>query len=110
MLLTVQLDVFIVTSVAIADIGNIDRPMLLFLFHIFTIIFLLFFKVILEDVKMLGIKPDIFTHTSDSFGLIMNYCEKLIRGGKAYADNTPGEQMKKEREERIESKNRNNCE
>ena len=32
----------------------------------------------------------------------------MIREGKAYADDTEAEQMKKEREAKIESKNRNN--
>ena len=59
---------------------------------------------------MLGLKPDMFTHTSDSFELILSYCEKMIRNGKAYCDNTEPELMKKEREERAESKHRNNCE
>jgi glutamyl/glutaminyl-tRNA synthetase len=59
---------------------------------------------------MLGIKPDIYTHTSDSFDLIMEYCEKMIRMGKAYVDNTDPETMKKEREERVESACRSNCE
>ena len=67
-------------------------------------------QVILEDLKMLGIKPDIFTHTSDSFDLILSYCEKMIREGLAYVDNTDPETMKKEREERVESKCRNQCE
>ncbi|KAM6467592.1 bifunctional glutamate/proline--tRNA ligase isoform 2-T2 [Liasis olivaceus] len=67
-----------------------------------------FEKVILEDVAMLHIKPDQFTYTSDHFEKIMKYAEKLIREGKAYVDDTPAEQMKMEREQRIESKHRNN--
>ena len=59
---------------------------------------------------MLGIKPDIFTHTSDSFDLIMEYCEKLMAEGKAYCDDTDPETMKKEREERVESACRSNSE
>ncbi|XP_062427786.1 bifunctional glutamate/proline--tRNA ligase isoform X5 [Rhea pennata] len=68
-----------------------------------------FEKVILEDVAMLHIKPDQFTYTSDHFETIMKYAEKLIQEGKAYVDDTPAEQMKVEREQRIESKHRNNC-
>ncbi|XP_069708806.1 bifunctional glutamate/proline--tRNA ligase isoform X3 [Phaenicophaeus curvirostris] len=68
-----------------------------------------FEKVILEDVAMLHIKPDQFTYTSDHFETIMKYAEKLIQEGKAYVDDTPAEQMKAEREQRIESKHRNNC-
>uniref|UniRef100_A0A7M4FRH7 Glutamyl-prolyl-tRNA synthetase 1 n=1 Tax=Crocodylus porosus TaxID=8502 RepID=A0A7M4FRH7_CROPO len=67
-----------------------------------------FEKVILEDVAMLHIKPDQFTYTSDHFETIMKYAEKLIQEGKAYVDNTPAEQMKMEREQRKESKHRNN--
>ncbi|XP_074435402.1 bifunctional glutamate/proline--tRNA ligase isoform X5 [Larus michahellis] len=68
-----------------------------------------FEKVILEDVAMLHIKPDQFTYTSDHFEAIMKYAEKLIQEGKAYVDDTPAEQMKAEREQRMESKHRNNC-
>lgn len=57
---------------------------------------------------MLGLKPDIFTHTSDSFEIMLKYCEQLIRAGNAYCDDTPAEEMKKEREERINSKHRDN--
>ncbi|XP_045040367.2 bifunctional glutamate/proline--tRNA ligase isoform X3 [Desmodus rotundus] len=67
-----------------------------------------FEKVILEDVAMLHIKPDQFTYTSDHFETIMKYAEKLIREGKAYVDDTPAEQMKAEREQRIESRHRTN--
>ncbi|KAM6217399.1 bifunctional glutamate/proline--tRNA ligase [Rhynchocyon petersi] len=67
-----------------------------------------FEKVILEDVAMLHIKPDQFTYTSDHFEIIMKYAEKLIQEGKAYVDDTPAEQMKAEREQRIESKHRTN--
>ncbi|XP_066451182.1 bifunctional glutamate/proline--tRNA ligase isoform X2 [Eleutherodactylus coqui] len=67
-----------------------------------------FEKVILEDVSMLQIKPDQFTYTSDHFGRIIEYAEKMIREEKAYVDDTPAEQMKAEREQRTESKHRNN--
>merc|ERR1712130_3714 len=67
-----------------------------------------FEKIILEDVKMLKIKPDVFSYTSDHFELIEKYCEKLLKDGKAYCDDTPGEEMKTERENRIEGKNRDN--
>ncbi|XP_037650125.1 bifunctional glutamate/proline--tRNA ligase isoform X1 [Sebastes umbrosus] len=67
-----------------------------------------FEKVILEDVAMLQIHPDQFTYTSDHFLTIMRFGEQLLSEGKAYIDNTPPEQMKQEREQRTESKNRNN--
>lgn len=68
-----------------------------------------FEKVILEDLEMLEIKPDLFTHTSQYFDLMLEYCEQLLKKGKAYVDDTEHELMKIEREQRIESKNRNNC-
>ncbi|KAH9496205.1 hypothetical protein Btru_010498 [Bulinus truncatus] len=67
-----------------------------------------FEKVILEDLALLGVNYDKFSHTSDHFNLLMKYCEQMIREGKAYVDDTDPEVMKKEREERAESKNRNN--
>lgn len=65
-------------------------------------------KVILDDIKLLEIKPDKFSHTSDHFDLIMSYCDKLLSEGKAYCDDTDAEVMKQEREKKVESKNRNN--
>ncbi|XP_046886457.1 bifunctional glutamate/proline--tRNA ligase isoform X3 [Hypomesus transpacificus] len=67
-----------------------------------------FEKVILEDVSQLQIKPDQFTYTSDHFPKIQNMAEKLLKEGKAYIDDTAPEQMKQEREQRVESKHRSN--
>eukprot|EP00066_Takifugu_rubripes_P018570 XP_011607836.1 PREDICTED: bifunctional glutamate/proline--tRNA ligase isoform X1 [Takifugu rubripes] len=67
-----------------------------------------FEKVILEDVAMLQIRPDQFTYTSDHFPIILKFGEQLLTEGKAYIDNTPPEQMKQEREQRVESKCRSN--
>ena len=64
--------------------------------------------VILEDLKMLRVKYDHFSRTSDHFETILNYCEKLIKEGNAYVDDTDAETMKAEREARTESKNRAN--
>ena len=64
--------------------------------------------MILDDVAMLGVKYDVFTHTSDHFDRISDLCEKMIREQKAYVDDTEPELMKKEREERKNSKNRDN--
>ena len=66
-------------------------------------------QVILEDIAMLGLKPDVFTFTSDHFERLLSLCEKMIESGKAYVDDTDAETMKKEREERVESAARNNC-
>lgn len=57
---------------------------------------------------MLQVKPDMFTHTSQYFDLMLEYCERLLREGKAYVDNTDPETMKTEREQRVQSKNWNN--
>ncbi|XP_050528952.1 bifunctional glutamate/proline--tRNA ligase [Daktulosphaira vitifoliae] len=65
-------------------------------------------KVILEDVKMLEIKPDMFSYTSNYFDKMLSLCENMINKGLAYVDDTDGETMKQEREKRIESKNRKN--
>ncbi|KAL2098472.1 hypothetical protein ACEWY4_004952 [Coilia grayii] len=67
-----------------------------------------FEKVILEDVAMLQIKPDQFTYTSDHFPNILTLAEQMLAEGKAYIDDTPPEQMKQEREQRVESHNRTN--
>ncbi|XP_066530921.1 bifunctional glutamate/proline--tRNA ligase [Hoplias malabaricus] len=67
-----------------------------------------FEKVILEDVAMLQIKPDQFTYTSDHFPTIQRLAEQLLREGKAYIDDTPPDVMKQEREQRVESRHRNN--
>lgn len=65
-------------------------------------------QVILEDLKLLQITPDQFTHTSDYFDLMLKLCEQLLKENKAYVDDTDPEIMKQEREQRVESKNRNN--
>lgn len=67
-----------------------------------------FEKVILEDVSLLEIKPDIFTYTSDHFDLLLEKCEFLLKSAAAYVDDTESEVMKNEREQRVDSKNRNN--
>ena len=67
-----------------------------------------FEKIILKDVELLKVKPDIFSFTSDHFEKMLTMAEDMIRKGDAYCDDTPGEQMKKEREQRIEGKHRNN--
>jgi glutamyl/glutaminyl-tRNA synthetase len=65
-------------------------------------------EAIAEDLLRLGIKANKTTRTSDYFKIMMNYCEQLIKRGLVYIDDTPKEDMAKERLNRIESKNRNN--
>ena len=68
-----------------------------------------FEHVITEDVELLKIQPDIRSYTSDHFEMMLVKVEQLLKEGKAYVDDTPGDQMKTEREQRVESKNRNNA-
>ncbi|KDP23319.1 hypothetical protein JCGZ_23152 [Jatropha curcas] len=63
---------------------------------------------LLKDIETLGITYVKVTHTSDYFDKLMEKAEELIRQGKAYVDDTPREQMQKERMDGIESKCRNN--
>ena len=65
-------------------------------------------EVILEDLKLLQVKYDHFSRTSDHFETILGYCDKLLKDGKAYVDDTDAETMKAERDAKTESKNRNN--
>lgn len=58
---------------------------------------------------MLNIVPDRWTHSSDHFDTLLGYCEKLLCEGKAYVDDTDAETMRKEREEKKESRRRNAC-
>ena len=64
--------------------------------------------VILDDIKMLQVKYDHFSRTSDHFETILLYCEKLIKAGKAYVDDTDAETMKAERDQLKDSSNRGN--
>ncbi|KAF2324092.1 hypothetical protein GH714_006580 [Hevea brasiliensis] len=67
-----------------------------------------FVENLLKDIETLDIKYVKVTHTSDYFDKLMEKAEELIRQGKAYVDDTPREQMQKERMDGIESKCRNN--
>ena len=66
-----------------------------------------FVESILQDLDTLGVKGDVITYTSDYFPQLMEMCEKLIKEGKAYVDDTEREQMQIERKALIESKCRN---
>ncbi|CAL0320907.1 unnamed protein product [Lupinus luteus] len=63
---------------------------------------------LLKDIDTLGIKYEKITYTSDYFPELMEMAESLLRQGKAYVDDTPREQMQKERMDGIDSKRRNN--
>ena len=47
---------------------------------------------IIEDLRLLGIKGDVVTYSSDHFQRLYDYAIKMIEIGKAYCDDT--EQMK----------------
>ncbi|GAB1609594.1 bifunctional glutamate/proline--tRNA ligase-like [Argonauta hians] len=66
-----------------------------------------FEKVILEDVKLLGIEYNLLSYTSDHFDALLDLCTKMIKSGDAYVDDTNPEVMKQERDERKESARRN---
>jgi len=62
---------------------------------------------IIQDLAKLGIVPDFVSHTSDHFDLIADFARQIIKDGLAYMDDTPVEQMRKERGDCVESKHRN---
>lgn len=61
-------------------------------------------EAIMKDVRSLGIQWDHFSYTSDHFDLLMEKCTEMIKKTQAYVDDTPPEQMKLDREKRLESK------
>jgi len=65
-----------------------------------------FQQSILEDLEMLGVKQDVVTFTSDYFDTIKGYANFMIENGMAYMDDTPQEEMQKERMDRVNSKHR----
>eukprot|EP00899_Mesostigma_viride_P002419 jgi/Mesvir1/12178/Mv00421-RA.1 len=65
-----------------------------------------FVEEILNDLATLGIKPDLSSHTSDFFDELMAMCDKMLREGKAYVDDTDVETMRQQRGEGIESARR----
>ncbi|KMQ96779.1 bifunctional aminoacyl-trna synthetase [Lasius niger] len=67
-----------------------------------------FEEAILQDLKLLQIKPHKFTHTSDYFEILEEYCTTLIVDGKAFVDDTPAHIMKEQRDKRSKSENRDN--
>ena len=66
-----------------------------------------FEEAILNDLATLGVKPDIKSHTSDHFELIMKKAKQLIKQGDAYMDDTEAEEMKNNRATSTEYKLRN---
>lgn len=56
-----------------------------------------FEETILEDLRLLDIHGDVVTHTSDHFETLYELAIRLIKSGKAYADDTAQQQMRDER-------------
>lgn len=52
---------------------------------------------IIEDLALMGVKPDKTTHTSDYFQELYDYCIQIIKDGNAYADDTVQEVMRAQR-------------
>jgi glutamyl-tRNA synthetase len=65
-----------------------------------------FQDAIVEDLALMGIKPDVLTYTSDYFDYLYDMCKKLINMGMAYADDTDQATMRDERMHGIASKRR----
>ncbi|KAI4244187.1 MAG: hypothetical protein LQ352_006901 [Teloschistes flavicans] len=65
-----------------------------------------FQDAIVEDLALMGIKPDKTSYTSDYFQELYDQCVKILKNGKAYADDTERETMQHERMHGIASKRR----
>lgn len=63
-----------------------------------------FVDAILADLKTLGVEYCKLTYTSDYFPQLLELGERLLKAGLAYADDTPTEQMQRERREKVESR------
>jgi glutamyl-tRNA synthetase len=61
---------------------------------------------IVEDLALMGIKPDKTSYTSDYLQTLYEYGIRMIKEGHAYADDTDQATMQKERWDGIASKNR----
>ncbi|KAG2415845.1 glutamyl-tRNA synthetase [Aspergillus terreus] len=67
-----------------------------------------FEDAIVEDLALMGIKPDRTSYTSDYFDELYDYGVRIIKEGKAYADDTEKEEMARQRMHGEPSKNRDN--
>lgn len=65
-----------------------------------------FVQNIIKDLKTCEITPYKTTHTSDYFDQLQEKMVEFIKIGMAYADDTPGDQMKEERDKGTESKHK----
>jgi len=65
-----------------------------------------FQDAIIEDLALMGIKPDKMSYTSDYFDELYQYALQIIREGNAYADDTDKETMAAQRFDGLPSKRR----
>eukprot|EP01062_Namystynia_karyoxenos_P041191 TRINITY_DN29_c0_g1_i1.p1 TRINITY_DN29_c0_g1~~TRINITY_DN29_c0_g1_i1.p1 ORF type:complete len:813 (+),score=310.93 TRINITY_DN29_c0_g1_i1:156-2441(+) len=64
-------------------------------------------EAIVQDTRRLGIGIDKVTYTSDRFDEMLSLCERMIKEGNAYCDDTPVDDMRAQRMARQESRCRN---
>lgn len=67
-----------------------------------------FQDAIVEDLALMGIRPDKTSYSSDYFQELYQYCITLLKEGKAYADDTDQMTMREERMNGVASKRRDN--
>ena len=65
-----------------------------------------FQDAIIEDLSLMGIKPDKTSYTSDYFKELSEFCIGMIKDGNAYADDTEQMIMREERMTGVASKRR----
>lgn len=65
-----------------------------------------FQDAIIEDLSLMGIKPDKMSYTSDYFDELYQYALQIIQEGNAYADDTDKETMAAQRFDGLPSKRR----
>ncbi|KAJ5775135.1 uncharacterized protein N7511_000146 [Penicillium nucicola] len=65
-----------------------------------------FQDAIVEDLALMGIKPNKMTYTSDYFDELFDLCVKIIKQGDAYADDTDKETMAAQRWDGLPSARR----
>ncbi|CAK7274748.1 hypothetical protein SEPCBS119000_006330 [Sporothrix epigloea] len=65
-----------------------------------------FQDAIIEDLRLMGIKPDTLSFTSDYFDHLYDMAVRLIKEGHAYADDTDVDTMRDQRMKGIPSKHR----
>ncbi|EPS95462.1 hypothetical protein FOMPIDRAFT_1025810 [Fomitopsis schrenkii] len=65
-----------------------------------------FEETILEDLALLDIRGDAISHTSDYFDQLYELAIKIIKDGKAYADDTEQAEMRQQRFDGIASRHR----